>query len=188
MRRLVERVVALDFSLRSLLVLRRRMPKELQKKTLLIQADVCTPPLARRFFTKAVSFQVFEHLPSATARRQAASAVAELLAPGGSFTCTVYHWSKAKQRDAARGVGDNTHKEGFHDSNIYYYNFEEPELRAMLHAAGMQVEWTKGLVIALRGSRLLGPLLLPMNRLLSSTRWGIRRSHLLLARARPISQ
>src|SRR5207248_1373217 len=168
--------VALDFSLQSLLVLRRKMPRDLQKKILLIQADVCAPPLVRGLFTKAVSFQVLEHLPTAEARRQAASAVAELLAPGGSFTCTVYNWSKGKQRDAARGIGDNTHKEGFHESNIYYYNFEEPELREMLHGAGLRVELLQGLVIRVRGSRLLGPLLLPMNRLLSSTHWGIRRS------------
>jgi ubiquinone/menaquinone biosynthesis C-methylase UbiE/uncharacterized protein YbaR (Trm112 family) len=181
---LVSRVVALDFSLNSLLVLQRKIPPELRAKLLLVQADVCAPPLVTRAFTKAVSFQVFEHLPTIESRRKALTEVTRLLWPGGTFTCSVYHWSKQKRKHAAQGIGDNTLKEGFHNTNIYYYNFEEQEFRELLQAAGMEVELLKGLQIRFRGSRWLGPLEVPTNRLLSRTRWGIQRSALILARAR----
>jgi len=180
----VGRVVALDFSLKSLQVLCGRLGPELRKKCLLIQADICAPPLAARAFTKAVSFIVLHHLPTARSRQRAAEAVARLLAPGGTFTCSVYHWSKGKRRDAARGVGDYTQKEGRHSSSIYYYNFETHDLSALLEEAGLRVDLLRGLLIGSRGFRFLGPLVVPVNRLLSGADWGIAHSHYLLARGR----
>jgi SAM-dependent methyltransferase len=155
--RWVRRIVAVDFSLHSLLVLRRKIAPELTDRFLLIQADIAALPLAPHSFTQAISFAVFEHLPTAELRRRAAAAAARQLVPGGTFTCAVYHWSKRKRREAARGIGDDTRKEGFHDSNIYYYNFEGPEFRELLEAAGLRVELLRGLVIGFRGGRFLGP-------------------------------
>lgn len=60
----VGRVVAVDFSLQSLLVLRRKIPRELRDRVLLVQADVSALPLAAHAFSKVVSFQVIEHLPT----------------------------------------------------------------------------------------------------------------------------
>ena len=180
----VRRVVALDFSLASLRLVQRRVPPGLRDRLLLIHADITAPPLARAAFTKAVSFQVLEHLPTAESRQQAVTIAADLLRPGGAFTFSVYHWSLGKQRDANLGVGDYTAKEGYHDSGIYYYNFEEPEIRRMLNEARLTPELLEGLIIPVRGGKLLGPLVVSLNRWLCGKPYGIRRAHLLLARGR----
>ena len=180
----VRRVVALDFSLASLLLVQRRVPPELRDRLLLVHADITSPPLARAAFTQAVSFQVLEHLPTPQQRQKAVTIAAELLWPGGTFTFSVYHWSLRKQRDAGRGIDDYTAKEGYHDSGIYYYNFEEHEVRQLLTEARLTPELVEGLIIAIRGGSLLGPLVVPLNRWLRGTPFGIRRAHLLLARGR----
>ena len=181
----VRRVVALDFSTQSLLVLRRKIPPELRARILLVQADMSAPPLARGAFTKAVSFQVLEHLPTAALRDKALAEVRALLTPDGTFTATVYNWSKRKQRDAAAGLGDNALKEGFHETGIYYYNFKAEELRGLLMRAGLRPDQLQGLLIHVRGARYLGRLVVPLNRILSRTPWGLRHGYLLLAHARP---
>jgi SAM-dependent methyltransferase len=180
----VQRVVALDFSLQSLLVLRRRLPAELRERILLVHADIARLPLARQTFSKAVSFQVIEHLPTPELRQQIMQDVASILRPEGTFTFSVYHWSLGKKRDSARGIGDHTYKEGYHLSGIYYYNFEEPEVRALLHQAGLGVDLVRGLIIPIRGGSILGPLVVPLNGWLAGTNYGIQRAHLLLARGR----
>jgi ubiquinone/menaquinone biosynthesis C-methylase UbiE len=180
----VARLVALDFSLRSLLRLRDRLTESMRAGTLLIQADACRPPLARGVFNKVASFDVLQHLPDADARQQVATSAAQLLAPGGTFTATAYHWSKHKRNLAARQQGDYTSKHGHHESGIFYYNFEESELRRAWESAGLRVDRVLGLQIGFRGARLLGPLQVPVNRMLAATAWGIRRSRHLLVRGR----
>ncbi len=179
----VRRVVAIDFSLESLLLFQEKIPAFLRHKILLAQADVCEPPVVRGAFTKAVSFQVLEHLPTMEMRRKVFSTIASLLLPGGSFVCTVYNWSRRKQRDARRGIGDNTRKEGLHDSGIYYYNFEPHEVRQLLQSAELQVEVLQGLLFSIRGARFLGKAVVPLNRMLSALPFGKAFGHLLLCRA-----
>jgi SAM-dependent methyltransferase len=178
----VSRLVALDFSLRSLLVLRDRLTEPMRARTLLIQADACRPPLSRGAFHKVAAFDMLQHLPDADQRQQVVASAAQLLRPGGTFTATAYHWSKHKKKMAARGEGDYASKHGHHGSGIFYYNFEEPELSRAWESASLHVDRVRGLQIGFRGARLLGPLRVPMNRLLSGTAWGIARSHQLLVR------
>jgi 2-polyprenyl-3-methyl-5-hydroxy-6-metoxy-1,4-benzoquinol methylase len=180
----VARLVALDFSLRSLLLLRDKLTGRTRATTLLIQADACRPPLARGVFHKVASFDVLQHLPEESMRRQVVEAAAELLVPGGTFTATAYHWSKHKKKLAARQQGDYASKHGHHESGIFYYNFEEPELRQAWESAGLRVDRVRGLQVGFRGARLLGPLRAPVNRMLSGTAWGILRSWHLLVRGR----
>lgn len=182
----VQRVVAVDFSLASLIVLRDKIPATLRRKILLVHADVCAPPVARGAFSKVVSFQVLEHLPTPEMRSKAFSTVSALLSPGGSFTCSVYNWSLQKQRDARRGIGDNTRKEGTHSSGIYYYNFEADELRELIARAGMEVELMQGLLVRIRGARFLGKHVVILNRLISRTPVSTKLAHLLLCRARSV--
>lgn len=176
--------VAIDFSLQSLRHLRKVLPASQRDRVLLIHGDICSPPLAPGQFSKAVSFQVLEHLPSPESRLAAFRKAAQLLRPGGDLVCTVYNWSLEKQLDARRGLGDDTQKQGFHDTGIFYYNFEEHELRQMFVEAGLQLELLAGIRIPIPGGRILGPLSVLMNRLLSRTTFGIRRAHLLLGRGR----
>lgn len=180
----VRQVVAVDFSLSSLIVLRRKLSTALRRKVLLVHADICAPPLARGSFSKVVSFQVLEHLPSPEMRESIFVTVSSLLKPGGSFIASVYNWSWQKQREAKRGAGDYTQKEGKHSSNIYYYNFEAVELHKLIRSAGMEVELMRGLIVGFRGARLMGRLAVPIGSLISLTPLGTKLAHLLLCRAR----
>jgi SAM-dependent methyltransferase len=178
----VARIVALDFSLRSLLLLLDRLTPAMRARTLLVQADACRPPLARGVFDKVASFGMLHHLPEDSMRRQVVRSAAALLVPEGTFTCSAYNWSKHKRQQSARGEGDYTHKQGHHESGIFYHNFEEPEFHELYSQAGLLVDRVRGLLIGFRGGRLLGPLQVPVNRLLSRTSWGVARSHQLLVR------
>ncbi len=175
-------VAALDFSAVSLARLRDRLRAETRARVLLVQADGCRPPLRPGAFTRAASFNILQHIPGDGARRAALARWAALPAPGGPFVLTAYHWSLHKQRLAARGEGDYTAKEGRHPNGLYYYNFEEAEMRAMFAEAGLEAGLVQGLILGFRGGRLLGPLLAPLNRLIAGTRWCRRRSHYLLLR------
>jgi SAM-dependent methyltransferase len=183
----VGRLVGLDFSMESLRLFRRRLSPELRERVLLVQADLCRPPLAKHVFDKAISAGVLEHVPTDEARRKAMISISELLRPGGQFTCTVYNWSLQKQFEGGAGIGDNTRKEGFHNSGIYYYNFDASEFRDMLDSAGMRVSKMHGLVVPFRGAGLLGRLTVPLNRLLAPTRFGLQRAQFLMAHARTIA-
>jgi SAM-dependent methyltransferase len=180
----VQRIVAVDFSIESLEILRRRLPAEVREHVLLLEADVSVPlPVASHAFSKVLAFEVLQHLPSTAARRRALAQAADLLIPGGTFVCTVYNWSKDKQRQARRRVGDDTSKEGAHATGIYYYNFDEPELRQLLDESGLCTDATLGLNIPIRGARFLGRRIVPINRLLAKTRFGLERAHVLMAAA-----
>jgi SAM-dependent methyltransferase len=183
---LVECVLALDFSLESLQILRSKLPEEIRHKVLLVHGDMCAPPVARNFFAKAVSSGVLHHLPTAEMRRGVIPTIATLLRPGGSFTGYVYHWSRGKQRLARLGIGDDNQKEGRHDSNIHYYNFEVSELTEMLNRDGFRLEILKGLSIGISGSRFWGPLEQPLKHWLSRTRFGMARAYYLLFQARRV--
>jgi SAM-dependent methyltransferase/uncharacterized protein YbaR (Trm112 family) len=177
--------VAIDLSLASLRELASRLAPAARATVALVHGDVCHPPARAGGFSKVVSFQVIEHVPTADQRAGVLAGARDLLKPGGRFVCTVYNWSRAKQRRGARGKGDNTKKEGFHRSTppIYYYNFEADELRALLSAARLRLEHLAGIDLQLPGIRLLGPLGVAINRRLGGTSFGLRHGHLLLASA-----
>ena len=179
---LVRRVVAIDYSLASLVQLRNSLPESFRRKVLLVQADICHPPLAAGVFSKAISVQVLEHIPTAEMRRRVMKAAFRLLVPGGTFSCIVYNWSRWKQREAALDRGDNTKKEGFHDTGIYYYNFTSGEFSSLCESSGFTVEYIEGLVIGLRGAHLLGRLVVPINRVLCRRTYGLRNAAYLLAK------
>lgn len=180
---LVQAVAAIDFSVESLKLLAAKVPPSLRDRVILIQADVCNPPLRLNTFTKAVTSQVWEHLPSPTSRQQATTMVSKLLAPGGLFVCTVYNWSRQKQRDAAAGDPDSL-KEGFHQGRIYYYCFDDQEFAELLKREELTVEFVKGIATSYRGAGWLGSLAAPIDDLIATTRLGAQHGHLLLAKAR----
>jgi SAM-dependent methyltransferase len=180
--------VAIDFSRVSLLRLRDSLTPDQQKKCLLVRADVSKLPLRSGVFSKAVSFQVLEHLPSRQLRENVLSEAARVLVPhSGELIFSVYNWSRIKKRDFARGRGNNTAKEGFHPIGgvpVYYYNFEKNELSQLLQSAGFSQARIRGLQMQIRGSRFLGPFNVAMDRFLSMTPLGIDLGHLLLATGR----
>ncbi len=176
-------VVALDFSFESLLVLRDRLEPELRDKVVLVQADLCHLPLADGAFHKVASFQVLEHVPTPSARASALREARRVIRRGGRFVASVYNWSRSKQRRAARGVGDNSRKEGFHATTppIYYYNFEAPELHALLADAGFHGVTLRGIYLELWWLLALGSLGLPLHERWGPTDRGRAHGHLLLA-------
>jgi SAM-dependent methyltransferase len=180
----VRRTVAIDFSLESLIAFRRTLPASLADSVLLVQGDVSTLPLAERVFSKAVSFQVFQHLPTQAMRDATFAAARRVLSGGGTLTCTVYNWSRWKQRLAARGIGDNTRKEGLHGGKIYYFNFEKHDISGMLDKAGFDIDLIRGMDMQVRGLDLVGRLAIPINDLLARTPFGVHLGHLLLVHAR----
>jgi SAM-dependent methyltransferase len=180
----VKRTVAIDFSLESLLTFRRTLPASLADSVLLVQGDVSTPPLADRMFSKVVSFQVFQHLPTQPMRDATFAAAKRILDDRGTLTCTVYNWSRLKRRLAARGLGDNTRKEGLHGGKIYYFNFEPHDIAGMLDKAGFDVDLLRGMDMQVRGIDLVGRLAIPINDLLARTPLGVHLGHLLLVHAR----
>jgi SAM-dependent methyltransferase len=181
----VAATVAIDLSLASLRELARRLDPAVRARVALVHGDICRPAARTGAFSKVVSFQVIEHVPTADQRAGVLATARELLEAGGRFVCTVYNWSRAKQRKSARGRGDNTRKEGFHRSTspIYYYNFEADELRTLLGEARLRLELLEGIDLQLPGIRLLGPLGVAINRRLCATPFGLRNAHLLLASA-----
>jgi SAM-dependent methyltransferase len=181
----VSATVAIDFSLASLRALRERLDPAVRERVALVHGDICHAAARSGAFTKAVSFQVLEHLPTAEQRASVFAIARALLRPGGHFVCTVYNWSQAKKRELARGKGDNTQKEGFHRSTppIYYYNFDADELRALLNGARLRPMELAGVDLQLPGIRLLGRLGIAINRRFGPTPFGLRHGHLLLASA-----
>ncbi len=183
----VRHVVAVDFSVASLVRLRERVSPKLRERLYLVHADVARPPLAKGAFSKVASFQVLEHLPSADERQKCIVAARELLREGtGTLTLSVYNWSTWKQYDAKRGRGDNSKKEGHHSTTppIYYYNFEDGELRELLEGSGFAVQKLRGLILQVPGLLALGRFGAPIHHALAETRFGLRNGHLLLAHAR----
>jgi SAM-dependent methyltransferase len=180
----VRRTVAIDFSMESLVTLRRTLPASVADSVLLVQSDISSLPLADRVFTKVVSFQVLEHLPTRAMRDRTLAAAARILDERGALTCTVYNWSRAKRRLAARGIGDNTQKEGLHGGKIYYFNFEPHEITGMLQKAGFEVDLLRGIDMQVPGIDLVGRLAIPIDALVSRTPLGVQLGHLLLVHAR----
>jgi SAM-dependent methyltransferase len=183
----VRHVVAVDFSVASLVRLRDRVSPKLREKLFLVHADVARPPLAKGAFSKVASFQVLEHLPSAEERQKCIVAARQLLRQGtGTLTLSVYNWSMWKQYDAKRGRGDNSKKEGHHSTTppIYYYNFEDRELRELLEGSGFAVQKMRGLILQVPGLLALGRFGAPIHHALAETRFGLRNGHLLLAKAK----
>jgi SAM-dependent methyltransferase len=189
--RYVERVaavVAIDFSLSSLRVLHRNLPAALRDRVVLVQADICRPPLAAGMFSKVASFQVFEHLPTPEMRLVAFRGARQLLRSGGTFTLSVYNWNWNKQRLIARGIGDNTAKEGFHDGahRVYYFNFEPDDLRELFEQSGLALDLLRGLDAQFPGIDRVGRAAVAINRLIERTSLGRRLGHLLLARGHAV--
>lgn len=117
------RVLALDFSLESLKIARKRVASP---SVQFLQADACQLPLRDGIADRALSCQMLEHLPTPSARAAAVAEVARTLRPGGTFVVSAY-WHSPFTRLAGS-------KEGHHDGAIYFYRFDRREFRELLDA------------------------------------------------------
>ena len=117
-------LVAVDFSFESL----RRCQAKLKRAGItnvdLAQADVCALPFQSDAFSKLVSCQVLEHIPTPESRARMISELARVVETGGKIVLSAYQHSLF-----TRLFGQ---KEGQHDGGIYYYRFTRRELRDLL--------------------------------------------------------
>lgn len=106
-----------------------------------------------------------------------------MLTHGGTLVASVYNWSRWKRFWSRRDRGDNTKKHGYHATEppIYFFNFEEHEVRALFSA--LSVESLEGLCLQLPLISTLGWLALPIHRAFAATGFGRRHGHLLLVKA-----
>ena len=120
-------LVAMDFSLESLRVNRRKLRGDGLGHIPLVQGDLCHLPFVSGTFDRVVSCQVLEHVPGDAARRRAVSELARVVRPGGTLALSAYKhslWTRAFAE-----------KEGQHEGGIPFFRFTRRELRALLATA-----------------------------------------------------
>ena len=117
-------LVAADFSFESLRRCQRKLERAGCENVDLAQADVCALPFRSGAFSKLVSCQVLEHIPTPESRSQMVAELARATQAGGNVTLSAYQHSLF-----TRLFG---RKEGLHDGGIYYYRFTRRELRDLL--------------------------------------------------------
>jgi len=121
---LVQEMMGVDFSFRSLVRCQERLPIEARAKTHLVQADISHLPFRSGLFTKGISCQVLEHVPTHDSRSQAIAEIDRVLRPGARFVLSAYQYSLP-----FRLFGK---KEGHHPGGIYFYRFDRHEFREIL--------------------------------------------------------
>jgi ubiquinone/menaquinone biosynthesis C-methylase UbiE/uncharacterized protein YbaR (Trm112 family) len=120
-------LVAADFSFESLRVCRRKLLQAGITNVDWIQADVCALPLRGEQFSKVVSCQVLEHVPTPESRARMVAELARVSRSGSDIVISAYkHSLYTKLFDK---------KEGMHTGGIYYYRFHRRELYTLLSNA-----------------------------------------------------
>jgi SAM-dependent methyltransferase len=119
------RVVALDFSMRSLRFLRSRSTFPRQVATL--AATLTDPlPIADESMDAVVSGQVVQHIPSSELRVRAWQHLARVTQRGGRLGAVLYKdWP-----------GEES--EGYFDSGLFYHRYTSIDLARELHSAGWE--------------------------------------------------
>jgi len=120
-------VIGVDYSMRSLQLLR-----QLDDSIPVVRADACALPFRRNLFTKCLSSQVIEHIPSEVERHRAIQSIYDCLQPSGVIVMTMYNnsvWMRLRRRFSD---DPRARKEGFHSGGqIYYFQFDSSEARAI---------------------------------------------------------
>ena len=123
----VRELVAIDFSLESLRVNRRKLIARGIRNVHLVQADLCHLPFAGATFNRVVSCQVLEHVPDEPSRRAAVCELARVAKPEAVLALSAYKHSLFTRLFAE--------KQGAHEGGIPYFRFTRDELRAALSEA-----------------------------------------------------
>ncbi|HLV78993.1 MAG TPA: methyltransferase domain-containing protein, partial [Chthonomonadaceae bacterium] len=131
-------MVAVDYSWESLCVCRRKLEAAGARNVDLIQADACALPFRDGLFTKVVSCQVLEHIPTAASRARMVAELARVAQAGGGVVLSAYQHSWF-----TRLFGQ---KEGAHRGGIYFYRFSRRELYALL-APTLEVQRMTGALV-----------------------------------------
>ena len=119
----VRGVLGVDLSFKSLEIARDRLDT-LGIDFCLIQADVCKLPIKSAIFAKAVSPEVFEHLPSTEARDRGLAEAARILRPDAELIITVYHHSWLKRLRGTIQPGRSPKVDTGEDYSFSFYRSE----------------------------------------------------------------
>ena len=122
----IRRLICVDFSIDSLLILQKKLPSGLYSKVHCITADLSKMPIRGNSFSKIVSVQVIQHIPSHEKRLSVLRSFHGLLQKGGHLVFTVFRWNGA--------VWIN--KEGHYAKKLYRYAFEADEIKTLVKEAG----------------------------------------------------
>ncbi len=131
-------LICVDFSFESLRVCQRKLEAAGVENADLVQADVCALPFQSCAFSKVVSCQVLEHIPTPASRQVMIAELARVAQPGATVVISAY------QHSLFTRLFDK--KEGAHAGGIYYYRFGRRELRDLL-ATAMDVRSLTGILI-----------------------------------------
>jgi SAM-dependent methyltransferase len=122
----IRRLICVDLSIESLLILQNKLPAGLCSKVHCIVADLSKMPIRGCSFSKIVSVQAIQHIPSHEKRLSVLRTLHGLLQKGGHLVFTVFRWNGA--------VWIN--KEGYYAEKLYRYAFEADEIKALVKEAG----------------------------------------------------
>lgn len=119
-------VIACDISTASLAINRAKCAAISGAVVHYIVCDACYLPVREGSISKAVSAQTLEHIPTPVERQHWVDEAYRALQPGGRFTFTAYNYPWTHRRRHAT-------QEGYHGKDLYFYRFQQRELRNMLH-------------------------------------------------------
>jgi len=116
--------IAIDFSEKSIQLLLDELDDETKNRILFIKGDVCSLPLKGKIADKALSAQVFEHIPGAEEQQRFIKELQRVLSINGFAALTIYNYNIIKRYKKIP-------KEGFHGEGTYYKNFTQNEIKKM---------------------------------------------------------
>lgn len=116
--------IAIDFSEKSIRLLLDELDDETKNKILFIKGDVCNLPLRNKIADKALSAQVFEHIPGANEQLRFIKELKRVLNLNGLAALTIYNYNIIKRYKKIP-------KKGFHGGGTYYENFTRKEVEKL---------------------------------------------------------
>jgi len=130
--------IAVDFSMESLRVCRRKLERAGLTNVTLLQADICALPLKDNRFDRVVSCGVLEHVPTEASRAKMIAELARVAKGGSPIVISAYYHNLY-----TRLFGE---KEGAHEGGIYFFRFDRRELQEAL-SQSLAVERITGKLI-----------------------------------------
>ena len=129
---LCRRVACVDFSRRSLEVLKSR-PELAGRRGPTVEGDATALPFADCSFDRAVALTLVCHLPRGGLRRCFLAHVRRVLKPGGVFLVSTYHYAVVKRLWALLGRSEGALREGWQSGGrIWYRNETRREFLGLL--------------------------------------------------------
>lgn len=174
-------IVALDFSERSLLVLKQRS-RERRVPLHLVIADVEQLPFRDRMFDRTLSFGILEHLPDAASCRATLQEMRRTMRAGGTAAVTAYNFTPLRRRLAPLFGASDYQRDGWHD-DIFFHRFDATEFEELIQGVFVSVPPLRGLRnLPKWPAALLEFVCAPLDRLLSRLGMSRMTGYYLLAR------